>query len=214
MADAERPGAQRWLPDSGGVSALRDAAASCRGCELWGDATQTVFSSGPARAAIVLVGEQPGDREDQSGQPFVGPAGVLLDDAIVAAGLERGDLYLTNAVKHFRHHREGKRRIHDTPTVGQILACHPWLQAELDIVRPRVVVCLGATAARAVLGRPTPISANRGRPMEPPSEVAAGRVVVTTHPSALLRLRGKAGWDAAFDAFVADLQTAAALVRD
>ncbi|HWU47898.1 MAG TPA: UdgX family uracil-DNA binding protein [Humibacter sp.] len=212
MADPERPGAQRWLPGSGGVSALRDAADSCRGCELWRDATQTVFSSGPAHAAIVLVGEQPGDREDQTGQPFVGPAGGVLDDAIVAAGLDRGDLYLTNAVKHFRHRREGKRRIHETPTVGQILACHPWLQAELDIVRPRVVVCLGATAARAVLGRPTPVSANRGRAIEAPPEVA-GRVVVTTHPSALLRLRGKPGWDAAFDAFVADLQTAAALAH-
>ena len=202
-----RPGAGRWVPDHGGVRGLRAAAEQCRGCELWRDATQVVVSSGPAGARIMLVGEQPGDKEDLAGEPFVGPAGRVLDDALREAGIDRDTVYVTNAVKHFRHHREGKRRIHDTPSTGQIVACHPWLEAELAAVRPRVVVCLGATAVRSVFGRPLPVQAQRGRVQE-----HDGRsVVVTVHPSALLRSRGRPEWDAVFDAFVADLAVAATI---
>jgi len=210
---SQRPGAEEWVPPSGGVAALRRAAPDCRGCELWRDATQVVFSSGPARAAIVLVGEQPGDHEDTAGAPFVGPAGHVLDEALQAAGLDRSDLYLTNAVKHFRHHDRGKRRIHDTPTVGQVLACRPWLKAELDRVRPRVLVCLGATAARSALGHPVTVGDMRGKPLAAPEGIRAEAVVVTTHPSALLRVRGKPEWDEAFDALVADLCAARELAN-
>lgn len=206
MADVERPGADEFLPEKRDLRSLRAAAPDCRGCELYRDATQVVFSAGRAGAALALVGEQPGDREDIEGEPFVGPAGRLLDQALEAAGIDRGDVYVTNAVKHFRFHRQGKRRIHEKPAVGNIVACHPWLEAEFAAVRPRLVVCLGATAARSVLGRPARIQEERGRVQES----AEGRpVLVTTHPSALLRLRDDPGWDAAFDAFVADLETAA-----
>lgn len=151
--DVERPGAEAWVPAEGGLAALREAAPGCRGCELWRDATQVVFSTGPRSAGLMLVGEQPGDQEDRTGEPFVGPAGRVLDDALEAAGIRREDVYLTNAVKHFRHEpaAPGKRRIHAKPAVGHIVACQPWLEAELEVVSPKVVVCLGATAARAVL---------------------------------------------------------------
>jgi uracil-DNA glycosylase family protein len=213
----ERPGAARFIPSSPGVAALRSAAPGCRGCELWQDATQVVFSEGPARAPLMLVGEQPGDKEDLAGHPFVGPAGHVLDEALTEAGIDRGDVYLTNAVKHFRHHLEprGKRRIHDKPAVAHIVACHPWLEAELAAVRPKVVVCLGATAARSVLGRTVRIGAERGQlmPFGDESEGDVASALITTHPSALLRLRGKPEWDQAFDAFVQDLQTAARGLR-
>lgn len=213
MADVERPGAGRFLPAAPTLPRLREAARTCRGCELWRDATQVVFSSGSARARMALVGEQPGDREDREGEPFVGPAGRVLDDALEKAGIERREVYLTNAVKHFRFHREGrgKRRIHEPPAVAHIVACHPWLAAELEIVRPRVVVCLGATAARSVLGRPARIRQERGRLIA--AEDGGAAVLITTHPSALLRLRDEPGWDEAFDAFVADLATAAEALR-
>ena len=219
-ADAARPtagredgagGAAAWVPPDGSVDALRAAAPGCRGCELWADATQVVFSSGSPTAPLMLVGEQPGDREDREGEPFVGPAGKVLDSALEAAGIAPDDIYLTNAVKHFRHVDQGKRRLHKTPTVAHIRACLPWLAAEATVVRPDVVVCLGATAARAVLGRDVPVTAARGHPVEDSPLDGVGTVVVTTHPSALLRLRGKGGWDEAFDAFVADLRLAASL---
>ena len=197
------------MPDGGGVRALRAAAPGCRGCELWRDATQVVFSSGPARAAIVLVGEQPGDREDIEGEPFVGPAGALLMTALADAGIEKETVYLTNAVKHFRHHREGKRRIHDKPGTTHIVACHPWLAAEFAAVRPRVVVCLGATAGRSVLGRPVRVTSERGSVLHENGST----VLITTHPSALLRSRGRPEWDRLYDAFVADLHTAAGAAR-
>jgi uracil-DNA glycosylase len=209
MADVERPGAQQWLPErvpSGnkGVELLEHAAQQCRGCELWRDATQLVFSSGAATAAIMLVGEQPGDREDLEGAPFVGPAGHVLSDALAAAGIDPARVYLTNAVKHFRFTERGKRRIHATPEVGHITACHPWLDAELAAVAPDVVVCLGATAGRSVLGRPVRIGAERGTVLH----ADVGEVVITAHPSAVLRLRGRDGWDEAFDALVRDLEVA------
>lgn len=206
MADEERPGAEEFLPEQRDLESLRAAAPECRGCELYRDATQVVFSAGGAGASIVLVGEQPGDREDEEGEPFVGPAGRILDKALADAGIDRGAVYLTNAVKHFRFHRQGKRRIHEKPAVGNIVACRPWLESELAAVDPAVVVCLGATAARSVLGRPARIGEERGRLQES----ADGRhVLVTTHPSALLRQRDDPGWDAAYDAFVGDLAAAA-----
>ncbi len=204
MAGTERPGAQEWVPPEGDLDALRAAAPGCRGCELWADATQVVFSAGGPGARLMLVGEQPGDREDREGEPFVGPAGRVLDQALEAAGIPAHDVYLTNAVKHFRFEDRGKRRIHKKPGTAHITACHPWLAAERAVVRPAVVVCLGATAARAVLGRPVKVGEVRGELLSEDG----GPVLVTTHPSALLRLRGRGGWDAAFAELVADLRAA------
>ena len=195
-----------WLPDRPTVRRLAAAAADCRGCELWQDATQVVFSAGRVKARLALVGEQPGDQEDRQGEPFVGPAGRVLDDALEEAGIGRDEVYLTNAVKHFRHEQRGKRRIHQKPELRHLVACHPWLEAELGVVDPDVVVCLGATAGRAVLGRPVKIGAERGHLL---GELPNRRALITTHPSALLRLRGHGGWDEAFDALVADLRVAA-----
>ncbi|WP_425956106.1 UdgX family uracil-DNA binding protein [Xylanimonas sp. McL0601] len=208
MAEVARPGAEQWVPGGADIATLRDAADACRGCELWADATQVVFSEGPDDAALMLVGEQPGDREDREGEPFVGPAGRVLADALAAAGVDPEQVYVTNAVKHFRFEQRGKRRLHKTPDVAHIRACLPWLQAEVAAVRPRVVVALGATAARAVLGRAVRVGAERGQLLPAPDD-GDGAVVVTTHPSALLRLRDRDGWDEAFDALAADLRTAA-----
>jgi uracil-DNA glycosylase family protein len=195
------------VPERGGIRALRGAAQDCRGCELYRDATQVVFSTGSASAGMVLVGEQPGDREDLAGEPFVGPAGRVLDEAIEDAGIPRDRIYLTNAVKHFRFEQRGKRRIHAKPAVAHIEACRPWLAAELGLVRPQVVVCLGATAARAVLGRTVAIGATRGRPLD--DRVDGARVFVTTHPSALLRIRDAAERESAAAQLASDLRLAA-----
>lgn len=208
----ERPGAQEWVPQGGGVEDLREAAGGCRGCELWKDATQTVFSTGAEQTSMMLVGEQPGDREDRLGEPFVGPAGRMLDDALDAAGIERTSVYLTNAVKHFRFELRGKRRIHQKPVTGQVVACHPWLEAEVAAVRPRVIVAMGATAARSVLGRPVTIGDVRGAEIDAP-EWPGVVVLVTVHPSSLLRLRDDADRHAAFRGFVADLHAASELAE-
>lgn len=207
MSGTERtaPTARPWLPDRPTLPRLARAASDCRGCELWEDATQVVFSSGAADSRLVLVGEQPGDREDLEGEPFVGPAGRVLGEALEAAGIPRGDVYLTNAVKHFRHEQRGRRRLHQKPELRHVAACRPWLEAELAVVAPTVVVCLGATAGRSVLGRPVRIGAERGV-VVPDSDPAT---VVTTHPSAVLRLRGKDGYEEAFGGLVADLRVAA-----
>jgi uracil-DNA glycosylase family protein len=203
--DVERPGAEQWVPADADVDHLREAVQGCRGCELWRDATQAVFGDGEAPARMMLVGEQPGDKEDLAGEPFVGPAGRVLAQALDEAGIPRERVYLTNAVKHFRFEQRGKRRIHQRPDAGNISACRPWLEAEFAAVRPAVVVCLGATAARAVLGRVVKIGAERGRPIE-----AEGRtVVITIHPSAVLRLRDSSERAAAVAALAADLRTAA-----
>jgi len=204
----QHEGAETWVPPTRSLAKLAGAAQECRGCELWADATQVVFSRGRAAARLALVGEQPGDQEDRAGEPFVGPAGKVLMDALAAADVDPEQVYLTNAVKHFRHTVRGKRRIHEKPAVGHITACHPWLEAELSVVRPQVVVCLGATAARAVLGRTVRIGAERGTVIDP-TDAAGFRVVVTTHPSALLRLRDRSEWGAAFEELVGDLRTAA-----
>lgn len=211
----ERPGADEWVPPNPSLDDLRRAAPGCRGCELHRDATQVVFSTGPARARIMLVGEQPGDREDREGVPFVGPAGVLLGRALEAAGIRRGDAYLTNAVKHFRFEQRGTRRIHAKPSVGHIVACHPWLEAEFEVVRPRVLVCLGATAARAVLGGDVRIGEVRGRVLTEGRGGSAlpAPTIVTEHPSAVLRVREAPARDAAFERLVDDLATAAEAAR-
>jgi uracil-DNA glycosylase len=169
------------------LAATAAEAAECTRCDLHRRrATQTVFGAGKVNAAVMLVGEQPGDREDREGHPFVGPAGRLLDDALTDAGLDPRAVYRTNAVKHFKWEERGKRRIHERPSGSEMEACHAWLERELELVRPRVVVCLGVTAARAVLGRPTTIGAARGKVLEGPDGLP---VVVTIHPSAVLRSR-------------------------
>lgn len=193
------------MPPGADVARLAEAAHACRGCELWAPATQVVFSAGPPDARLVLVGEQPGDREDLEGEPFVGPAGRVLDEALATAGIPADEVYMTNAVKHFRFEERGKRRLHKTPDVAHIRACLPWLTAELAVVRPRLVVALGATAGRAVLGRAVRITAERGQVL--PGTPAS--VLLTTHPSALLRVRGRPEWDDALAAFVTDLRVAA-----
>jgi DNA polymerase len=210
---ADHDDAAAWVPDTTSLPRLREAAEDCRGCELWSDATQVVFSAGTRKARLMLVGEQPGDAEDREGEPFVGPAGRILDEVLEEAGIDRREVYITNAVKHFRHEMRGKRRIHQKPTVSHITACRPWLEAELTAVDPVVVICLGTSAGRAVLGRPARIGAERGQVLEPGPKAVAGTpsVVLTTHPSSILRLRDSGERRAAKKALVDDLRTAAAV---
>ncbi|SOE00925.1 DNA polymerase [Blastococcus haudaquaticus] len=218
-----------------GLDGLRAAAAGCRACELWEPATQTVFGEGPETARIVFVGEQPGDREDRTGEPFVGPAGRLLDKALGDAGIDRRDAYISNAVKHFRFTAKGKRRIHQTPGPEHLRACRPWLEAEFAVLRPEVVVCLGATAAKALISPSFRITRDRGQllPWTPPGAAlpvddghlddghqeadddepdegapAQTWMLATTHPSAILRTPDEAR-DAAYAALVADLTVVA-----
>jgi DNA polymerase len=188
------------------LAAAAAEAERCRACPLWKNATQTVFGDGADGAAMVLVGEQPGDQEDRKGRPFVGPAGRLLDEALDAAGISREQVYVTNAVKHFKWTPRGKRRIHKTPSVAEALACKPWLDHELTVLAPDVVVLMGATAVRSVLGPGRRIGDLRGRVLE---DGPAKATVVTTHPSAVVRLEGE-DRRAGFDALVADLRLAAA----
>jgi uracil-DNA glycosylase len=197
------------VPERPSLSKLREAAAGCRACPLWENATQTVFGEGPAKAAVVLVGEQPGDREDLEGRPFVGPAGRVLDDALADAGIDRKQVYLTNAVKHFKWKPRGKRRIHQKPNAEEIAACRPWLDAELAVVKPEVLVVLGATAAQALLGRGFRVTRQRGVPVD--SDLAPN-VIATVHPSSILRARDEAERREAYDAFVADLRVVAKLI--
>lgn len=198
-----RPGAERFLPERTSLTALREAAAGCEGCELFGPATQTVFGAGPASARLVLVGEQPGDQEDKKGEPFVGPAGRVLDRALAEAGLSDLPRYVTNAVKHFRFTERGKRRIHQAPSRGQLRACLPWLTAELHVIRPELVVCLGATAAQAVFGPDFRLTHHRGELLDPPETLTGPwHVLVTVHPSSVLRAQDR---DRAYAEFVDDL---------
>jgi DNA polymerase len=183
---AKSPDATPFLPAERTLEALRAAARDCRGCDLWRNATQAVFGAGPEDARMMLVGEVPGDREDREGQPFVGPAGRELDRALQTAGIAREEVYLTNAVKHFRFEERGKRRIHQKPDAGQIRACRPWLRAEIDMVRPTAIVLLGATAAKTLLGSGFRLMAERGHPLD----CDLARIVLATiHPSAILRIR-------------------------
>ncbi|WP_329047992.1 UdgX family uracil-DNA binding protein [Amycolatopsis sp. NBC_01488] len=203
----DSPGAEP--PDSTDLDALRSAAAGCRGCSLYRDATQTVFGEGTKKAKILVVGEQPGDQEDLAGEPFVGPAGKLLERAFDEAGFDRKTLYVTNAVKHFKFKRDerGKRRIHQKPGRTEVVACRPWLLAELRAVRPELVLLLGATAAQSVLGAKFRLTAHRGELVEAPEDVAelVPSAVATVHPSAVLRAPDR---DEAYAAFVADLRAA------
>jgi uracil-DNA glycosylase family protein len=185
---------------------LREAAAGCRACDLWKNATQTVFGEGSQGASMMLVGEQPGDREDIEGKPFVGPAGRLLDRALEEAGIDRRRVYVTNAVKHFRWTRRGKRRLHEKPNAQQIRACRPWLESEIAIVKPRIVVLLGATAAQSVMGPGFRVSRQRGEVMASPLGLP---VLATVHPSSILRATDDASRDVALASFVADLRVAA-----
>ena len=199
---------QAPVPERLSFKALREAVQGCRACELWEDATQAVMGFGPhpRKARLMVVGEQPGDREDLEGRPFVGPAGRVLDDGLERAGIEREDAYVTNVVKHFRYKLRGKRRIHQTPERVHVAACRPWFEAERTLVDPQALVCLGATAAHALLGASVRIGRDRGRPME--SDLAP-LVMVTTHPSAILRQRDDKERADAMDAFVADLDRVA-----
>jgi uracil-DNA glycosylase len=192
------------------IEQLAGEAADCRACDLWRNATQTVFGEGPADAQLMLVGEQPGDREDLAGQPFVGPAGRVLDDALAAAGIERDRVYVTNAVKHFKWRARGKRRIHDKPNRGEVAACRPWLDGELAIVKPRVLVLLGATAAQALLGTAFRVTRERGRPIG--GTGFAEHVVATVHPSAIVRIRDRDERAEAERGLASDLRAAADLV--
>ena len=206
------PGAQQYLPSDRGLSSLEQAASGCRGCTLYQDATQTVFGHGKAEAPLMLVGEQPGDREDQEGQPFVGPAGRLLMRALEDAEVDPTLTYQTNAVKHFRFKRVGKRRIHQKPGRMEVVACQPWLIAEIQALRPQVIVCLGATAAQSLLGNAFRVTAHRGERLQLPSTLHLDvepepLVMATVHPSALLRDRSDHRAEN-YDSFVADLRNA------
>ena len=191
------------------LQALREEAAGCRACPLWETGTQTVFGEGSARATVMLVGEQPGDQEDLAGRPFVGPAGRLLDEALETAGIDRASAYVTNVVKHFKWEARGKRRIHAKPAWSEIAACRPWLDGELQAVRPTVLVCLGATAAQALLGRQFRVTKQRGTWIE--SDLAE-HVTATIHPSAILRQRTDEDRHRELDAFIADLRLVATVL--
>jgi DNA polymerase len=212
MRSRRGPGdsAARFVPPHPTLPALREAAAGCTACDLYRRGTQTVFGEGRRKAPIMLVGEQPGNDEDLAGRPFVGPAGKLLDRALGAAGIDREDCYVTNIVKHFKWKPQGKRRIHDKPNAAEIEACRPWFQAELEVVQPEVVVCLGATAAQALLGRQFRISVDRGKFVPSP---LGPRVFTTIHPSALLRMPDEDTRHAETDRFVEDLTTLARALR-
>jgi DNA polymerase len=207
----EKPlSAAPFVPDSTSLKTLEAAAEKCRGCDLYKAATQVVFGAGPKRARIVLVGEQPGDQEDRQGEPFVGPAGALLDKALADAGIPRDQIFLTNAVKHFKWEPRGKRRIHKKPRMSEVKACRPWLEAELRAVQPAVVVCLGATAAQSMLGASFKLMTQRGQVVSSP---IASRVVATIHPSAVLRAPDSEGRRAAYEMLVADLKVVAKTLR-
>ena len=199
-----------FMPERTTLRTMREAVQSCRGCDLYRDATQAVFGEGPEDARVVMVGEQPGDKEDLAGRPFVGPAGGILDRAIEEAGLDRDEVYITNVVKHFRFVLRGKKRIHKKPDMEQIRACTPWLEAELARTGPEVLVLLGATAAQAILGRTFKVTQQRGTFVESP---LAPFVTATVHPSSILRSRTDAERKAAFEGFVADLRQVTTALR-
>ena len=194
------------IPERPTVKKLREAAAGCKACPLWETGTQTVFGEGSPKADVVFVGEQPGDQEDLEGRPFVGPAGKLLDQALEEAGIDREQVYVTNVVKHFKWKSQGKRRIHQKPNWKEIGACRPWLDAEVAVLKPRVLVCLGATAAQALLGRDFRVSRQRGELVESP---LAEKTIATVHPSSILRAEDR---DVQFEEFVRDLRKIAALI--
>jgi uracil-DNA glycosylase len=200
----------RGVLATAGLDELRTRAASCRQCDLWERASQTVFGEGPAHAGAMLVGEQPGDAEDRAGHPFVGPAGRLLDEALETAGISRHEVYVTNAVKHFKWEPRGKRRLHSKPNHAEVNACRPWLEAEIGVVRPKVIVCLGATATLAVLGPNVRVMKDRGTPLR---SNLAPFALVTVHPSSLLRMPDPEARREAMTRFVADLMAVRKLIE-
>lgn len=208
--------AEPYVPDSRSLPVLRKAAEKCRGCPLWKLGTQTVFGEGPAHARVIMIGEQPGDQEDRAGQPFVGPAGRLLDTALVQAGIDRRIVYVTNAVKHFKWEPVGKRRLHKKPSAREVAACRPWLEAELDALRPDILVALGATAAQSLRGTAFRVTRERGKVFRGVALIGIERpvpcFVATIHPSAILR-GDPAEREAALAAFVADLKIVEKLLR-
>jgi uracil-DNA glycosylase len=201
----KNPGAAKFIPAGTNLKRLRQAIPNCKGCDLYKFATQPVFGEGPAKARIMLIGEQPGDQEDRAGRPFVGPAGKVLDRALHDAGIERKEVYVTNAVKHFAFEERGKRRIHRTPHLSEVTACRPWMEAEIADVRPEIVVCLGATAAKAIFGLQFRLTEHRGKFLE---TRFAAKTLATYHPSAILRGDTPEARDALYKMLVADLKVA------
>jgi uracil-DNA glycosylase len=212
--DDANPGGERsaapFVPKTTSVKALNAAAHECRGCDLYKAATQVVFGAGPRAARVMFIGEQPGDQEDRQGEPFVGPAGAMLDKALADAGIPRDAVYVTNAVKHFKWEPRGKRRIHKKPRASEIKACRPWLEAELKAVKPVVIVCLGATAAQSVMGAKFKLMQQRGELL--PSTLGP-QAVATIHPSAVLRAPDSEGRRQAFEMLVADLKVVAKAMK-
>jgi DNA polymerase len=209
VAKSPFEGAAPFLPKTKTVAAMRKAVDGCRGCDLYLHATQGVFGEGNAKSRIVLVGEQPGDEEDRQKRPFVGPAGKLLDRALADAGINREEVYVTNAVKHFKFEERGKRRLHKKPSNSEVQACHPWLEAEIKSIKPQIIICLGATAAQAILGNQFRVTQQRGIPF---AHAWAPHVVATVHPSAVLRAPDDAQRRKEYSQMVADLKKANGLL--
>lgn len=199
----------KLLPASPTLAKLREAAGGCRACDLWRTGTQTVFGEGKEQAKVMFIGEQPGDQEDQTGRPFVGPAGQLFNQALAEAGIKREKTYVTNVVKHFKWTPKGKRRLHQTPDAGEIVACRPWLDAEITLLKPRIIVCLGAIAAKTLLGKDFRVTRRRGEFVESP---LASYVIATVHPSSILRIPDESARRTALSRFVQDLKKIAAQV--
>ena len=207
---ATQSSAAEFLPKRHTLESLRAAARSCKGCDLYKNATQTVFGEGPKDASVMLVGEQPGEMEDRQGHPFVGPAGRLLDKALGEARIPRDEVYITNAVKHFKWIQRGKRRVHQKPSIRQVVACKSWLEAEIEVVHPKVIVCLGATAALSMVGRTVRITQERGKFFDTDSGAA---VLITIHPSSIYRLREKDEQENEYRRFVAEMKLVARKLR-
>ncbi|RJR30165.1 MAG: uracil-DNA glycosylase [Desulfobacteraceae bacterium] len=203
MVKKESRSASSFIPKRANLAKLRKAVQDCRGCDLYRNATQAVFGEGPEKARIVMVGEKPGDKEDLEGKPFVGPAGKMLHKAMVEAGIDPEDVYITNAVKHFKYEKRGAKRLHKKPSGPEIAACRPWLEAELDLIRPSIIVCLGATAVQALLGKEARVTRIRGQFL---AHGAAGYITATIHPSALLRMPEEEKRHEEYRLFVEDLR--------
>lgn len=211
IGEQAQPPAQALIPEHPTLPELKAAAAGCQACDLYKTGTQTVFGEGAPRAKVMFVGEQPGDREDIEGKPFVGPAGGILDEALRAAGIDRGEAYITNTVKHFKWTPQGKRRLHQKPNAAEISACRPWLDAEIAVVKPQILVCLGATAAQALLGRDFRVTQQRGQFIERPG---LPLLMATVHPSSILRAPDEESRELEMQAFVADLRRLAQRLED
>jgi uracil-DNA glycosylase family protein len=211
MTVGQPSSATPFLPRIHTIPSLQRAARKCEGCPLYQRATQTVFGEGPENARVIMVGEQPGDNEDRQGRPFVGNAGKLLDRALEEAGVVRSEVYVTNAVKHFKFEERGKRRIHKKPSAAEITACHPWLEAEIEVIEPDIIVCLGATAAQSLIGRAFRVTVDRGKFFEGPG---TAQLMATVHPSSLLRITEESERHREYQRFVVDLKGIAAKLRD